>query len=111
MVQSGYTSPFPKKRMPMQTATDSPALTLGIAGAGAMGRGIAQIAAQAGVRVLLFDLAPGAAAKARDAIAATLSGLAAKGKIDPAAAEAAAVRIEKIEPAVALASRWRCCTN
>ena len=65
MVQSGYTSPFPKNRMPMQTAIDPPALTLGIAGAGAMGRGIAQIAAQAGVRVLLFDLAPGAAAKAR----------------------------------------------
>ena len=65
MVQSGYTSPFPKKRMPMQTATDSPALTLGIAGAGAMGRGIAQIAAQAGVRVLLFDLAPGAARDVR----------------------------------------------
>ena len=62
MVQSGYTSPFPKNRMPMQTAIDPPALTLGIAGAGAMGRGIAQIAAQAGVRVLLFDLAPGAAA-------------------------------------------------
>ena len=99
MVQSGYTSPFPKKRMPMQTAIESPALTLGIAGAGAMGRGIAQIAAQAGARVLLFDLAPGAAAKARDAIAATLSGLAAKGKIAPADADAATARIA---PAAAL---------
>lgn len=72
----------------------SPALTLGIAGAGAMGRGIAQIAAQAGIRVLLFDLAPGAAAAAQQTIAATLSGLAAKGKIATEAAEAAAGRIE-----------------
>ena len=72
----------------------SPDPRLGIAGAGAMGRGIAQIAAQAGIRVLLFDLAPGAAAKAQEAIAATLAGLAAKGKLAPEAAEAAAARIE-----------------
>ena len=72
----------------------SPDLTLGIAGAGAMGRGIAQIAAQAGLRVLIFDLQAGAAAAARDTIAATLSGLAAKGKIAQAAADAAAARIE-----------------
>ena len=73
----------------------SPALTLGIAGAGAMGRGIAQIAAQAGIRVLVFDQAPGAAAAAHEAIAATLANLAAKGKIE-AAAEAAAARIEPV---------------
>jgi 3-hydroxybutyryl-CoA dehydrogenase len=74
----------------------SPTLTLGIAGAGAMGRGIAQIAAQAGIRVLLFDLAPGAAAAARETIAATLSGLVAKGKLAAADAEAAAARIEPV---------------
>jgi 3-hydroxybutyryl-CoA dehydrogenase len=61
-----------------------------------MGRGIAQIAAQAGIRVLLFDLAPGAAAAARETIAATLSGLAAKGKLAAADAEAAAARIEPV---------------
>ena len=77
----------------------SPNLTLGIAGAGAMGRGIAQIAAQAGIRVLLFDLAPGAAVQARGAIAATLAGLAAKGRIAQDAADAATARIE---PATAL---------
>jgi 3-hydroxybutyryl-CoA dehydrogenase len=64
-----------------------------------MGRGIAQIAAQAGLRVLIFDLQAGAAAAARDTIAATLAGLAAKGKIAPADADAAAARIE---PAAAL---------
>ena len=67
---------------------------VGVIGAGAMGRGIAQIAAQAGLRVLIFDLQAGAAAAARDTIAATLSGLAAKGKIAQAAADAAAARIE-----------------
>ena len=74
----------------MKPEIHSPNLTLGIVGAGAMGRGIAQIAAQAGLRVLLFDLQSGAAAAARDAVATTLSGLATKGKIDKAAAEAAA---------------------
>ena len=43
---------------------------LGIVGAGAMGRGIAQIAAQAGSRVLLLDMQPDAAASARGSIAA-----------------------------------------
>ncbi|MCZ7655099.1 MAG: 3-hydroxyacyl-CoA dehydrogenase NAD-binding domain-containing protein [Rhodocyclaceae bacterium] len=83
----------------MKPEIHSPNLTLGIVGAGAMGRGIAQIAAQAGIRVLLFDLQPGAAVAARDAIAATLSGLAAKGKIDQAAADAATANIT---PAAAL---------
>jgi 3-hydroxybutyryl-CoA dehydrogenase len=77
----------------------SPALTLGIAGAGAMGRGIAQIAAQAGLRVRLYDLAPGAALAARDAVTATLHGLAAKGKIDQ---EAAAAASDRLEPVAAL---------
>lgn len=83
----------------MKPDIHSPDLTLGVAGAGAMGRGIAQIAAQSGLRVLLFDLAPGAAAAAQQTIAATLSGLAAKGKIAQDAADAAAARIE---PAAAL---------
>lgn len=71
-------------------------LTLGIAGAGAMGRGIVQIAAQAGLRVLLFDLQQGAAASARETIATTLSGLAAKGKITDEAAREAMARIEPV---------------
>lgn len=39
-------------------------LTLGVVGAGAMGRGIVQLFAQAGHRVHCFDAAPGAAVKA-----------------------------------------------
>ena len=56
-------------------------LVFGIVGTGAMGGGIAQIAAQAGVRVILMDSRPGAAAQARDAIARALGKLAEKGKV------------------------------
>jgi 3-hydroxybutyryl-CoA dehydrogenase len=54
---------------------------LGIVGAGAMGRGIAQVAAQAGVCVKLFDVQDGAADRARDAVVAQLQRLLEKGKI------------------------------
>ena len=62
---------------------------VGLVGCGAMGRGIAQIAAQAGMQVRLLDTRPGAAAEARAAIGSTLEKLAAKGKFP--AAEVAAV--------------------
>nr|MBP6617489.1 hypothetical protein [Burkholderiaceae bacterium] len=42
--------------------------TVGIVGTGAMGRGIAQIAAQAGSTVQLFDLNPEACRQAHAAI-------------------------------------------
>ena len=67
--------------------------TVAVIGAGTMGCGIAQIAAQAGHRVWLFDTRLGAAEKARAGIAETLNGLVAKGKIDAGTAEAAAARI------------------
>lgn len=76
--------------------SQSPGVILGIVGTGAMGRGIAQIAAQAGIRTLLHDTAPGAAAAARDGIADTLARLAAKGKLTAAAAEAATARLEVV---------------
>src|SRR6185437_11582497 len=64
-----------------------------IIGAGAMGSGIAQVAAQAGHRVLLQDARTGAAANAQRAVARTLAALATKGKLTSEAAEAAAARI------------------
>src|SRR5689334_42031 len=67
--------------------------TVAVIGVGAMGCGIAQIAAQAGHPVHLFDTRLGAAEKARASIAQTLRGLAAKGKFDATAATAAAERI------------------
>lgn len=63
-------------------------LTLGIVGTGVMGRGIAQIAAQADIRVKLFDVKPGAADEAFDSIRQTLAKLSQKGKISPADMEA-----------------------
>jgi len=68
-------------------------LALGIVGTGVMGRGIAQIAAQAGIEVTLYDARPDAAPEARDHVAGTLARLADRGKLDPAAARAAADRL------------------
>jgi 3-hydroxybutyryl-CoA dehydrogenase len=69
-------------------------LILGLVGTGTMGRGIAQIAVVSGVTVILVDALPGAAAKARDAVAATLAKLAEKGKLTPDAASAATSRLK-----------------
>ena len=43
-------------------------LAVGVIGTGAMGRGIAQVAAAGGMQVLMSDNRPGAAAEARDFI-------------------------------------------
>jgi 3-hydroxybutyryl-CoA dehydrogenase len=79
--------------------------TLGIAGAGAMGRGIAQIAVQAGVRVKLFDVQDGAAPKAHDAVIAQLQKLHQKGRMDAGQlAQASAL----LEPVASLADFADC---
>ena len=56
---------------------------VGVVGAGTMGAGIAQVAAEAGHPVRLLDARPGAAAEAVDAIRTGLERLAARGKVDP----------------------------
>ena len=71
-----------------------PDLALGIVGTGIMGRGIAQIAAQAGIRVVLYDTRSDAAPAAKDYIAGTLAKLAEKGRIPPEAAARATALIE-----------------
>ncbi len=71
-----------------------PGLSIGIAGAGVMGRGIAQVAAAGGCAVRLVDIAPGAAAKARDFVAAMLNRAADKGRMNGRAAAAAIARLE-----------------
>jgi 3-hydroxybutyryl-CoA dehydrogenase len=70
--------------------------TVAVIGAGAMGRGIAQVAAQGGLKVLLFDAASGAAEKARAYIAEMLDGAAKKGRLAPAEAEAAVGRLNVV---------------
>ncbi|HNW01191.1 MAG TPA: 3-hydroxyacyl-CoA dehydrogenase [Burkholderiaceae bacterium] len=57
---------------------------IGIVGAGAMGRGIAQIAAQAGSQVILFDMQSEAGTAARASIFSQWDKLAVKGRLDAA---------------------------
>ena len=67
-----------------------------VIGAGAMGSGIAQVAAQAGHPVLLFDTRMGAAEKACSSISATFDALVAKGKISPESAQSASHRLAPV---------------
>ena len=55
--------------------------TIGIAGAGTMGAGIAQVCAQAGYQVILFDLQPTVLDKAKSSINASLDKLVTLNKI------------------------------
>ena len=66
-----------------------------IIGAGAMGRGIAQIAAQAGSQVWLFDTQSGASAKACEAIGQTWDKLQEKGKLSPETVASHKTRLHK----------------
>jgi 3-hydroxybutyryl-CoA dehydrogenase len=76
-------------------------LVAGVAGAGTMGRGIAQVLAQCGARTLIFDAQPGAAAKARQALGEALARLAEKGRLaDP---QAVLSRIEVVSSLEAFA--------
>ena len=61
--------------------------TVGIVGTGAMGRGIAQIAAQAGSTVKLFDVQPDASTKAKAELAAQWDKLVVKNRLDTATAD------------------------
>jgi len=78
-------------------------LTAGVAGSGTMGRGIVQVLAQCGARVRVFDAQPGAAAKAKDAIAKALAGQVQKGRMAQGDADAALARIAIVDSLDALA--------
>jgi 3-hydroxybutyryl-CoA dehydrogenase len=67
--------------------------TIGIVGTGAMGRGIAQIAALAGLKVRLYDTNPAAIGAARDYLAETFAKLTAKGKLEHARSLAALANV------------------
>jgi 3-hydroxybutyryl-CoA dehydrogenase len=67
-----------------------------VIGAGIMGAGIAQVAAQAGHAVMLFDAREGAAGQAKARLATTLDGLVGKGRLKPEDAAATLARIEPI---------------
>ena len=59
-------------------------LTIAVIGGGTMGRGIAQVCAQAGMTTLLFDSRDGAAREAVSAVDKALDSLVAKGRVPPA---------------------------
>jgi len=69
---------------------------IGVIGAGQMGAGIAQVAAQAGLRVLLADIDIARAQAGRDGIARILGRQVEKGKIAQGDADAAVARIEPV---------------
>ncbi len=81
----------------MANVNDSKTI-VGVVGAGAMGSGIAQVAAAAGHQVVLSDAKPGATAKARDSMSAALTKLVEKGKLDAAARDGLLARIEFVVP-------------
>ncbi|MCR3775426.1 3-hydroxyacyl-CoA dehydrogenase NAD-binding domain-containing protein, partial [Pseudomonas aeruginosa] len=70
---------------------------IAVVGTGAMGTGIAQIAAQAGLTVWLFDSRAEAAAEARQRLRQTFESLCGKGKLSAADAEAAQNRLRVAE--------------
>lgn len=76
---------------------------VGIVGTGAMGRGIAQMAAQAGSQVLLFDLQPGAADKARLALSDTWQKLVDKNRLEAGQQTVLAGRVSCVDSLSALA--------
>ena len=73
--------------------SDPSRAAIAVIGVGAMGSGIAQIAAQAGHQVHLVDAVEGAAVAGLERLAATLARLATKGRITPGQADAALFRL------------------
>jgi 3-hydroxybutyryl-CoA dehydrogenase len=67
---------------------------MAVIGGGQMGSGIAQVAAQAGVEVVIADASPELARKAVDKLGATLTKLVEKGKLSASDRDAVAARIK-----------------
>ncbi len=80
--------------------TDNTIEQVGIIGAGIMGRGIAQIAAVAGMTVRLFDTRDGAAMEAAQFVAKMLERAVEKGRMEAGVADAAKARVI-VEPDLA----------
>jgi 3-hydroxybutyryl-CoA dehydrogenase len=81
------------ERLRADAMSDFRGHTIGVVGAGAMGRGIAQLVATAGHRVVLGDANAAAVVHARDAIGRVLDTMASKGKLAPGDAAAILDRI------------------
>ena len=81
----------------MKLDVSRPDLVVGVIGTGAMGRGIAQVAAAGGINVLMTDARPGAAAEARDFIGKMLERAAEKGQMTKEDAAASTGRITIVD--------------
>ena len=79
---------------------DRPDLIVAVNGAGAKGRGIAQVCAQAGLRTLLYDARDGAVAEALSAVGKGLDGQVAKGRLS---GEDKAGVMQRLKPMTSLA--------
>ena len=88
----------------MAVDPQSPEFVMAVIGTGTMGRGIAQIAAAGGIRVLMFDTQKGAAADAREFITRMINRTAEKGSISFDDAASAIARLDVIESMAELAS-------
>lgn len=80
-------------------------LTIGVVGAGQMGRGIAQVCAVAGMTVLLHDVSEQAVARGIDSIAGQLDRLVTKDKLTANARDEA---LRHLKPAVDMAELAQC---
>lgn len=79
--------------------------SLGVVGAGQMGGGIAQVAAAAGIDVVLVDATLELATKGKARVADVLAKLVAKGKLEPAARDGI---VERLHPAADFAAFAGC---
>jgi 3-hydroxybutyryl-CoA dehydrogenase len=69
--------------------------TVGVVGAGTMGAGIAQLAAQSGARTLVYDADPAALKRGLEAARGAIARMAEKGRLSQQEAHAAAARLER----------------
>jgi len=74
-----------------------PGSTIGVVGAGAMGAGIAQVAAMHGHSVVLADAQAASVGRARDGHAKALAREVEKGRLDRAAADAVLARVRYVD--------------
>jgi 3-hydroxybutyryl-CoA dehydrogenase len=87
----------------MSTQNSHPYARAAVVGAGAMGRGIAQLLAQSGVQVQVFDNNAEAVGSALTQLRDTFARLAEKGRLSPEAAAAAGARLTPADSLEALA--------
>lgn len=83
--------------MTTPASNSTPFQRIGVVGSGAMGRGIAQLFAQSGIAVRLYDTNPAALASALAALDETFKKLVDKGRLAPDAAQRARASLEAVD--------------